>query len=540
MNYWVTILYACFGALILQSTNSFAQFPCPPFDGPQDGCHGCCKGLPYNPNRTGWKIPVVRPTDPNEIEGPKGYDTAQWVSVNDRIQYIVRYENDPKLATAPAQDVFLHVPVHEGINGNTLRLGSFGFGPYIFTIPPNTNSYSTRLDLRDSLGLYVDVTAGFDVTTNEVFWTLRSIDPLTGLPPFDPMNGFLPVNDTVLQAAADTIPGKGEGYVIFTLLPRKTLLTGDTVSEQASIVFNINEPIPTNVWTNTIDAFPPVSHMDGATVAHDTIYLHWSGQDDPGGTGIKEVTIYVSENNGPFAIYKTQVNAAHDYFVGNVGSQYRFFTLAADHVNNKEALKNTGEVTATITTVNLPVTWLYFTGVQKGNDAHLSWGTASEINCRSYVLERSLDAKVFSEIGVLQAKGSIQSNNYNFIDPDIHNLNVVKVYYRLRQVMADNTFTYSKTVMLPIGKVNETPVVKAYPNPFSGTINLQIINVTTTSQSDKVRLYSMDGKLRYQQSLSLKGTETVLLNDLPPLDPGIYILHVIINKELFTLKMVKK
>jgi succinate-semialdehyde dehydrogenase/glutarate-semialdehyde dehydrogenase len=36
-----------------------------------------------------------------------------------------------------------------------------------------------RLDLRDSLGLYIDVSAGIDVVHTQAFWSLRAIDPIT-------------------------------------------------------------------------------------------------------------------------------------------------------------------------------------------------------------------------------------------------------------------------------------------------------------------------------------------------------------------------
>jgi hypothetical protein len=145
------------------------------------------------------EISVIRPVDPNEIIGPSGYDSLKWVSVNQNMEFNVLFENDPDFATAPAQNVLVKVPVTDKLNMSDFRLGSFGFGTFHFEVPENTAFYTDRLDLRDSLGLYVDVTAGLNVNTQEAFWLFESIDPATGLPPANPMIGFLPVNDSTIS-----------------------------------------------------------------------------------------------------------------------------------------------------------------------------------------------------------------------------------------------------------------------------------------------------------------------------------------------------
>ncbi|MEK7253625.1 MAG: hypothetical protein AAB316_02680 [Bacteroidota bacterium] len=79
---------------------------------------------------------------------------------------------------------------------------------------------------------------------------VQAIDPATGLPPALPSAGFLPVNDTL---------GRGQGFVTFHVFPKSTVATGDTATAKAEIVFDINDPIPTNTWKNTLDALPPTS-----------------------------------------------------------------------------------------------------------------------------------------------------------------------------------------------------------------------------------------------------------------------------------------
>jgi len=48
--------------------------------------------------------------DPNEIIGPQGYDSLQWVSINDVLNYTTYFENAPQFATANAQRVDVRLP----------------------------------------------------------------------------------------------------------------------------------------------------------------------------------------------------------------------------------------------------------------------------------------------------------------------------------------------------------------------------------------------------------------------------------------------
>ncbi|MBD2700497.1 hypothetical protein IC229_07615 [Spirosoma sp. BT702] len=318
---------------ILFSTSlSFAQTSSNCNPGDQDGEPGCPNGGCSNNPKPTISIPVVRASDPNEIIGRTGYDSLiRWVSVKQNLEYKVLFENDPDFATAPAQNVTIYVPIHEKFNPSSLRISDFGFGSFNFSVPPNTSVYTNRLDVRDSLGIYVDVTAGLDIAKRRAFWIFQSIDPATGLAATLPPNsGFLPVNDSLKH--------NGEGYVTFTIIPSSRSVTKDTTSARASIIFDIEETIATNLWKNTIDAGAPSSHVKPlpAQASSPTFNVEWEGQDDAGGSGIRDFDLYVSENNAPFSVFKTGLTDRSIPFTGTLGNNYRFYTLATDNVGNKE------------------------------------------------------------------------------------------------------------------------------------------------------------------------------------------------------------
>ncbi|MCD4695710.1 MAG: DUF6531 domain-containing protein [Bacteroidales bacterium] len=288
------------------------------------------------------ELGVIRPIDPNEIIGSPGYDTAQWVSVNQNLAYTVLFENDHEFATAPAQNVHITVPIDSTLNMYDFRLSEFGFGSFVFQVPQNVASYSNRLDVRDSLGLYVDISAGLNVQNQEAFWLFESIDPITGLPPTDALAGFLPVNDSLL--------GNGEGFVTFTIKPKETDQTGDSLKAYAEIIFDENAPITTNTWVNVVDALPPVSTVDPLPPAMGTTSfdITFSGEDDTGGCGISKYQLYFSKDDDPYLLYGEYNPDTVIGFTGSANSTYKFFSRAKDHVGNIEAMKTVPDVVTTL------------------------------------------------------------------------------------------------------------------------------------------------------------------------------------------------
>jgi hypothetical protein len=285
---------------------------------------------------------ILGPVDPNELVGPSGYSFENWVIKYQNLPYKIYFENDPDLATAPAQVVSIKQTLDSNLDIRTFRLGSFGFGEHVFQVPENRAYYSGRLDVVDSLGVYVDVTAGLDVMTNEVFWTFQSIDPETGLPPTNPLAGFLPVNDPET--------GVGQGFVTYTINASEDSITGDVIDAQASIVFDVNEPIETPPIFNTIDADAPSSEVRNTVNFIDaiTFEVSWSGQDVEGGSGLGSFDIFVSDNGSTYGPWLTDAVETSAYFTGEFGHAYSFYSIAHDNAGNDEPAPSSADATVMV------------------------------------------------------------------------------------------------------------------------------------------------------------------------------------------------
>ena len=271
--------------------------------------------------------------DPNEITGPAGYsEEKRFVNATDKMNYIIEFENDPDFATAPASRVKVTYDIPVNQDFATFRLSDFGFGSFVFTVPSNVTSYYQRLDVSDSLGVWVDVTAGLDIQNNKLFWIFQSIDPATGAEPVNSQMGFLAINDSL---------GHGEGYVSYYISPKNTVATGDTVAAKALIVFDENESIGTNVWTNTFDVVAPYSTLIAEMNEQDSLYCTFSfdAEDDANGSGVKEVELFMSVNNATYqSLGRTHPDSSLSYALEN-GMYYQFMSIATDNVGNKEAFK---------------------------------------------------------------------------------------------------------------------------------------------------------------------------------------------------------
>ena len=295
----------------------------------------------HNPSNTA----VIRseaPQDPNEIVGLEGYDapgsedTLRWVSPTQSLTYTIYFENDPAFATAAASKVTITMPLHEKLDYATFGVGSFGFGSFVFPVDGSPSTYQTRIDLRDTLGIDLDVVAGLDIVNHEAFWIFQSIDPATGLPPTDINLGFLAINDSLHS---------GEGFVTCTVKPlADACVTGDTVTATASIVFDVNEAIETNTWVNTVDAVAPTSTLTMTpNSAGDMLTATFDGEDDEGGCGVKQYKLYYSVNDNAYQLYSVYPAGNSAEIPLEMGMEYEFFVLAEDNVGNCEPMKNQPE-----------------------------------------------------------------------------------------------------------------------------------------------------------------------------------------------------
>lgn len=272
--------------------------------------------------------------DPNDKIGSAAYGPDGFIQPG-TLFYEVEFENVQVAGnTIPAQEVFVTDTLDADLDPASVEFQSFGFGNRIWAVPPGLANYSTTLDLRpEGINLLVTVQLEVNAKTRELKATYRSLDPLSMQLPDDIDAGFLPVNN----ANHD-----GEGFFSYTVRPKAGLPTGTVITNQASIVFDVNAPILTPETKHMLDRGAPASSVAAlAPLVANTFTVTWQGSDDAGGSGVAAYDVYVSDNGGAYTLWQSDTAGTSADFTGQTGHTYRFYSVATDNVGQGEAPPST-------------------------------------------------------------------------------------------------------------------------------------------------------------------------------------------------------
>ncbi|HSZ86046.1 MAG TPA: T9SS type A sorting domain-containing protein [Puia sp.] len=151
--------------------------------------------------------------------------------------------------------------------------------------------------------------------------------------------------------------------------------------------------------------------------------------------------------------------------------------------------------------------------------SQLSWTTTSETNTAYFDVERSTDTTNFQSIGQVQAQGS-SANPHQYTFNDIHPFGGIN-YYRLKQVNADSSFSYSKIVSVTFNFSN----IIIFPNPSTGVIYIQNNVNFSNNQSLNIEIINSLGQILLRQTGSLGNIITLDL--APDIKNDVYIVKVI-------------
>ncbi len=174
-----------------------------------------------------------------------------------------------------------------------------------------------------------------------------------------------------------------------------------------------------------------------------------------------------------------------------------------------------------------------FSGLLQNNGVQLNWSTLTEVNSKSFEIEKALDGRNFKNIATVLAAGNSNIiKSYGFFDAALLE---PSAYYRLKFIKNDGSYIYSSVVFINKGSFNSS-FIGMYPNPAREKVMLRFISSTTNSVL--LQISNTDGKLVMSKSLeAIKGINTTEydMNNLPQ---GFYYFRLIgiDNKTIKVLK----
>ncbi|MFD1466703.1 T9SS type A sorting domain-containing protein [Hymenobacter caeli] len=238
---------------------------------------------------------------------------------------------------------------------------------------------------------------------------------------------------------------------------------------------------------------------NGATnFSQGTVTLKYDVDDQVDATG--KLRIAKSDNAGNWLDLGGTGTAAP---VGSITSTVPFASFSDFVLASTEATGGAGNNP-------LPVVLTGFTARRQGPAVLLEWATASERNNSRFEVQRSADGQAFATLKTVPGSGSsTAAHAYSWLDADAAG---GPLYYRLRQVDADGTATYSPVVaVLP-----DAAQTGVFPNPAQQHIRFG------APAGSAYRVLNALGQPVLTGRAPAEGTAL----DLPGLAPGIYYLEI--------------
>lgn len=170
------------------------------------------------------------------------------------------------------------------------------------------------------------------------------------------------------------------------------------------------------------------------------------------------------------------------------------------------------------------------------NVTSVEWATETEHDNDYFILERSHDAKNFTEIARIQGAGySTSEKFYQYIDNEIYSGDN---YYRLIQVDFDGVKTASEIITIKCNETFGNPNVEAYPNPFNNEITVILENFDNIPA--QIEVFDILGKLIITEKIESTRNEYITTYDFNNLAPATYNMRVSTSEFVIMKQIIKK
>lgn len=276
-----------------------------------------------------------------------------------------------------------------------------------------------------------------------------------------------------------------------------------------------NTPYP--VWPDTVSN---VKNMYGLDNSLNTVDRFWQiDKDGIGGVADVAFTATPAEVGTILSLKAQRWNTATKSWDGPLpGQLVSAYSVTVPGVSNFSpwALSGNG--------VLLPIELVEF-NAEKKEEAYVNvvWNTESEVNCKQFTVERSVDAIEFEDLATIEATGGLNAKQTYSLNDQKPYMGVS--YYRLRETGFDGSVKYHNMVPVNFEK-KESFEMAVFPNPCNG----ESFTLKSTVQTDEVVEISIrdaSGRVCYTDKMNSDNNviaqEISLVNKLKP---GIYLVSI--------------
>ncbi len=285
------------------------------------------------------------------------------------------------------------------------------------------------------------------------------------------------------------------------------------------------------------DAAPPAKFV--VTVSSGTELKAYNYTDNGGTTNWSGYAGTVYERTGVSRCSQTAVS--YRYTAGRSSVTFRMgysFKAGSNGYNIGNGARQYGATFGCYefpSAITLPVRLIDFSGSYRNGSTGLNWETESELNFDYFEIQRSANGNDYTAIGTKPSQSTgAGKQTYQYTD-DLSNTNGSVFYYRLKMTDKDGQFKYSNVIM--IRKESKTiNGITLNPVPVRSSVASLRFSSTGTSAVN-LRVIDMAGKtVLQQQNKVYGGNNTISLNNLDRLQPGIYMLQMENGGEVNSIK----
>jgi hypothetical protein len=171
----------------------------------------------------------------------------------------------------------------------------------------------------------------------------------------------------------------------------------------------------------------------------------------------------------------------------------------------------------------VPLTLETFSASVINDDIKITWRTRTEINTAYFELEKSIDGRRFTTLGLLTATGNVNGSSYQFNDADTRQPD--EYFYRLKMFDKDGQFAYSGILRVSIKSVKNNFFV--YPTQLNGNNDITAQIQSGSRQDLSIKLTDASGRTLYDRVLPvLAGTSLQSISLPVNLPRGLLFLQV--------------
>ena len=273
----------------------------------------------------GGKSTPVQPCEPNEIRGYVAESGSHYMMQEiQTITYEIESENDTT-ATAAAHTII----VRDTLDINKFDVASLA--AYRITIHDKVlelngeHNFVYTLDLRPNVYVIAQIQLECDDETGIVVWTITSLDPMTMEPTTDPNQGALPINYN----------GEGIATFTFNVNLKEPFPDGTEISNRVGIIFDLEEPVITDTWTNIVDAVKPTSHIEEVTPVADSLSFSFVSEDNRSGVWYHTLYYRNDSTQMEWQVKKPQV-IGNGFMLQPEWQTTEYMVMAVDSAGNHE------------------------------------------------------------------------------------------------------------------------------------------------------------------------------------------------------------